>query len=494
MRNNIKKLFGDTICVFILFCLFITSCERYSTDYDETTSKKNKIETTVETETTESKIVETTEIKETELSLSDIQINEVEIDKLTNYNVVKFGKYEQDNYNSNGAEDIEWLILDKTDNSYLLLSKYILDCKNFNVENNFVSFSNSTLCGWLNESFYNVAFDNSLKRYIVNDTKFTNLKYNKVSLLDVESCLKYFGNEQPTNEKLQAVGTDYAIFKGLEVDTKKDKPTYKMGSYFLTDNGETKDKVVWVGMYGHIYLEGQSVKLNVGDGVRPIIAIDRKLFPSNLTRKIDLNLANIKNDLNESLDEDNEQDESEEVENSYEESLETESEKTEKEKLLYYSNYEKTKYKSPNCPVTENDYIDLEKWEYGTTPLEWIYVVPNTQIIANNRPNSSKKFSYKSNASSGSKGCYVPIFNNSISHGIDYEGRFYSIEDYDKFEPEEMKFKNKFSDLKYGDYNIKELLEKKYEVESVTSGIAKIGDVYINVIYAEELDEIIEKY
>ena len=58
MRNNIKKLFGDTICVFILFCLFITSCERYSTDYDETTSKKNKVETTVETETTESKIVE----------------------------------------------------------------------------------------------------------------------------------------------------------------------------------------------------------------------------------------------------------------------------------------------------------------------------------------------------------------------------------------------------------------------------------------------------
>ena len=42
---------------------------------------------------------------------------------------VTFGMYEQDNDKSNGAEAIEWQVLDKKDGKVLLLSKYALDAK-----------------------------------------------------------------------------------------------------------------------------------------------------------------------------------------------------------------------------------------------------------------------------------------------------------------------------------------------------------------------------
>ena len=41
--------------------------------------------------------------------------------------IVIFGSYEQDNDESNGTEDIEWLVLAREDNKALLISKYALD-------------------------------------------------------------------------------------------------------------------------------------------------------------------------------------------------------------------------------------------------------------------------------------------------------------------------------------------------------------------------------
>ena len=43
------------------------------------------------------------------------------------YESIKFGKYEQDNSLDNGKEDIEWIVLEKNENKFLLISKYILD-------------------------------------------------------------------------------------------------------------------------------------------------------------------------------------------------------------------------------------------------------------------------------------------------------------------------------------------------------------------------------
>ncbi len=72
--------------------------------------------------------------------------------------IVYFGKYEQDNDVSNGAEDIEWIVLAKKEDSYLVISKYALDCVPYNGTSEEVTFQASSLRSWLNDDFLNKAF------------------------------------------------------------------------------------------------------------------------------------------------------------------------------------------------------------------------------------------------------------------------------------------------------------------------------------------------
>ena len=83
-----------------------------------------------------------------------------DIATIEDFDIIKLGKYEQDNNIGNGPEDIEWIILKKEDEKVLLLSKYILDYKYYNEDNNKteVTWENSSIREWLNTKFYNAAF------------------------------------------------------------------------------------------------------------------------------------------------------------------------------------------------------------------------------------------------------------------------------------------------------------------------------------------------
>ncbi len=72
--------------------------------------------------------------------------------------IVKFGRYEQDNNLDNGPEGIEWIVLDVQDGKALLLSKYGLDAKRYNTEYTDITWENCTLRSWLNVDFMNTAF------------------------------------------------------------------------------------------------------------------------------------------------------------------------------------------------------------------------------------------------------------------------------------------------------------------------------------------------
>ncbi len=72
--------------------------------------------------------------------------------------IVCFGKYEQDNVALNGAEDIEWIVLAKKEDSCLVISKYALDCKLYNEKYESVTWQTSSLRNWLNNDFLNKAF------------------------------------------------------------------------------------------------------------------------------------------------------------------------------------------------------------------------------------------------------------------------------------------------------------------------------------------------
>ena len=470
MIRSLKKLLLLTLSL-LLVALSMVACGK----------EEKKTETTAAVETTAKEVETQKETKKEEKSLnSDIKVSVKETDKKTSLDVVCFGKYDAD---IGRAGDIEWLVLDKNNNSYLLLSRYIIFCKNYNDKDEKVSWEDASLNEWLNNYFLNSAFSTDEIAYMNPVNEFGLDGKKKVGLLNVAACRKYFGKEDKdkTNYRLSAEATAWAISNWEEVVDKKESKYYGCGSFHLSDNGDAGDKAAWVGQYGRVREDGQFVKLNHGDGVRPVIVVKKELLTTNL----EVTKAK-ETEVVETVANEKEVETEEETSESAKKSVDKSSN--------VYSNKAKEKILSTTAPSSEKNVIDLGRWEYGRTPIIWIYVEPNKQIICNNSPNRSENFSYKAQSSSGSKGCYMPIFSRGDSYGDDWDGRLYSFDDYKKTTPEEMKFDTKFVELKYGDYNVKDLLSKKYDLEEVTGGVYKANGTYINVIYVSELDEIIANY
>lgn len=135
--------------------------------------------------------------------------------------VFTFGAYEQDNNESNGQEDIEWLVLAKEKTRILVISKYALDCKPYNTSRTDITWETCTLREWLNNDFINSAFSADEKSIISVTTVSAdrNPEYNinpgnatrdQVFLLSVTEVDKYFSS----NGVRQCGPTDYAVANG----------------------------------------------------------------------------------------------------------------------------------------------------------------------------------------------------------------------------------------------------------------------------------------
>ena len=81
--------------------------------------------------------------------------------------IVTFGKYEQDNNKSNGAEPIEWIVLDTDGNYALLLSRFGLIKAPYARSSNGQTWANAEIRGTLNTDFYKAAFTDDEKAAIL---------------------------------------------------------------------------------------------------------------------------------------------------------------------------------------------------------------------------------------------------------------------------------------------------------------------------------------
>ena len=88
--------------------------------------------------------------------------------KVKKGDIVKFGAYEQDLNYTNGKEAIEWIVLKKTKNSVLLLSKYVLDILTYNNAYSSVTWETCSLRKWLNSDFIKSAFNKTEQGMIKN--------------------------------------------------------------------------------------------------------------------------------------------------------------------------------------------------------------------------------------------------------------------------------------------------------------------------------------
>ena len=122
---------------------------------------------------------------------------------------VTFGAYEQDGDTSNGAEAIEWIVLDRKGTSVLVVSKKVLAAQihtdsDTTVNHNGRLWKSSTLFDWLNGIFLNSAFsETEQERIILSDYEVSdNPKSNSgvrgdgtttsyVSLLSIDEYEKY---------------------------------------------------------------------------------------------------------------------------------------------------------------------------------------------------------------------------------------------------------------------------------------------------------------
>ena len=147
--------------------------------------------------------------------------------------IVSFGHYEQDGNRSNGAEAIEWLVLDVQGNKALLLSRYALDAQPFHKKYEYVTWDTSTIRQWLNGTFYNSAFSEDEKTIMERTTLLPDRNpYIKcdsgretadyvflLSLEEVDAFIQSNGNID--KDALLCYPTDYAVQQG----TYKNKDT-----------------------------------------------------------------------------------------------------------------------------------------------------------------------------------------------------------------------------------------------------------------------------
>ena len=176
--------------------------------------------------------------------------NENTIDDLTKNNIdtIKLGQYYISK--SDQLEPIEWIMLDKDEatGNQLLITKDVIEFKKFDDDDNTI-WLNSYIRKWLNEDFYNIAFNNNEKETIVPITKedFTRSLYNssylaengtsseKVFLLSQDEATKYFTKD---NKRI-AKPTQYVLDKGIE--TSIGNEYYGTSYWYLRSKGENID-------------------------------------------------------------------------------------------------------------------------------------------------------------------------------------------------------------------------------------------------------------
>ena len=147
------------------------------------------------------------------------KVEKLKVAKVGDY--VFFGAYEQDNNTLNGKEVVEWLVLEVKDGKTLVISKYALDCKQYNTSDTDVTWETCTLRKWLNNDFLGAAFSADEKAMIptvtvsadknpVFSTNPGNTTQDQVFLLSMTEANKYFSSDSAKLCK----PTDYAVANG----------------------------------------------------------------------------------------------------------------------------------------------------------------------------------------------------------------------------------------------------------------------------------------
>ena len=323
MKRKIKVVLS--IVVYASACVLICSCGKENLTLESTTQQ----ETTIPIE-----VVDESKILYEELSEQIANANTI-TDYSKNINLsemrgVYFGHYPQQANEAAEKDPIEWLVFRRTNNQAMLVSKYILDHVIYDdrpkedVEGGIYLWRDSLIREWLNEKFYNDAFDEIeqkiLSDVVINGNNYIPQTTDKVSLLGLGD-LELLGllDDMAIDNRARTIATDYAkstptaMFarknanNGNDVDNvdleKRNLDDYfnKMSSsYWLRSDHVDRGAiaVLKVGYFQEFYAN------EVGRGVRPMIIVDfdYSKYEQRLQRDAAAKEQSIKDTLNRKFD------------------------------------------------------------------------------------------------------------------------------------------------------------------------------------------------
>ncbi len=198
--------------------------------------------------------------------------------------IIEFGRYEQDNDLSNGAEAIEWLVLDVTDGNPLLVSRYGLDVMPFNDYYKYVNWRKSTIRSWLNKDFLSIAFDHPELELLSRVPSLDTLSIDRVFLLSFRDLAVY---RPSTNwRKIQPTAYAAKMSIGNEVANR---------NWWLRTTGNNPARIMSVDAKGAALLDGIVITDNLF--VRPAFRLQTNTKPidilANKNNLSDLSLGDI---------------------------------------------------------------------------------------------------------------------------------------------------------------------------------------------------------
>lgn len=192
---------------------------------------------------------------------------------------VFFGHYEQDNNTSNGDEPIEWIVLDVQGEKALLMSRYVLDCQPYHSEKVDMTWAESSLRIWLNDTFLTSAFEGNERQAILttsvaNDATHGNAEWetsggdttqDSIFLLSYDELAAYY--EDQASRKV--AGTEYARPLGAKF---LGITSIGIGEtdWWLRSPGKVQHDACYINVRGNFDTKQVTDSL----GIRPVLWID----------------------------------------------------------------------------------------------------------------------------------------------------------------------------------------------------------------------------
>ncbi|MBO4562389.1 MAG: hypothetical protein J5772_02120 [Clostridia bacterium] len=201
---------------------------------------------------------------------------------------VLFGAYPQGRITSKEKTPVEWIVLDKDGSKLMLITKDAVDALpymryDYERQNMNVTWSNSLLREWLNDTFLKTAFNEGESRMVQRTRLVTNdggsgtqVTVDKVYVLSTQEANKYFADD----EARKCYATKYALGFGAyrsSIDNTclwwlRTPNTEDVEMVEIVDESNIRYRVFCIGTAGQIIYAGHEI-LNTY-GVRPVVWVD----------------------------------------------------------------------------------------------------------------------------------------------------------------------------------------------------------------------------